>query len=174
MTAIRKSADAVDQAVRIIQDIANQTNLLSLNATIESARAGEMGKGFAVVATEVRSLARQSAEAAKEIAGLTSDSRRSVEAGFLRVEDTSQALQQIQERVTQLDRVLAGMATAMEEQARTGAEASRQVEQSAVEAGRNAECSTSLMAVLGEIERSAAGLGRVSRDLLASGARFRI
>jgi len=73
MTSRRRNLDRIRSVVETINGLAMQTNLLSLNAAIEAARAGEGGRGFAVVATEVRSLAKRSADSAGEIASMLQD-----------------------------------------------------------------------------------------------------
>ena len=74
MGAIHHASNKIADIISVIDGIAFQTNILALNAAVEAARAGEQGRGFAVVATEVRSLAKRSAAAAKEIKALISDS----------------------------------------------------------------------------------------------------
>jgi methyl-accepting chemotaxis protein len=81
MGSINASAKKIAEIIGVIEGIAFQTNILALNAAVEAARAGEQGRGFAVVASEVRSLAQRSAQAAKEIKFLVSDSVAKVDAG---------------------------------------------------------------------------------------------
>lgn len=95
MHNIMDSSSKIQNIVKTIEDIANQTNLLSLNAAIEAARAGEAGKGFAVVADEVKSLAEESALATRDIVELIRNSIQAVEEGNRVAEETSQALAEI-------------------------------------------------------------------------------
>jgi methyl-accepting chemotaxis protein len=82
MTDINKASEQIKKVIKVIDDIAFQTNILALNAAVEAARAGEAGMGFAVVADEVKNLANKSAEAAKETANIIEDSIKKTEAGL--------------------------------------------------------------------------------------------
>jgi methyl-accepting chemotaxis protein len=117
-------ADRIGQIVSLIQDIAEQTNLLALNATIEAARAGEAGKGFAVVASEVKSLATQTAKATEEISS-------QVDAMQGATGSTVRAIEAITEVIKQINENAAGIASAVEEQNASTQEIARNVQEAA-------------------------------------------
>jgi methyl-accepting chemotaxis protein len=101
MRAIHDTDQQIGHILTVISELANQTNLLSLNAAIEAAKAGDQGKGFAVVAEEVRKLAERSAQAAKEITSLIRASSRNVAEGTAAVNAAGEALQSIQAAISQ-------------------------------------------------------------------------
>ncbi len=119
MSGIEKSSKQITDAVAIITDIAEQTNLLALNAAIEAARAGEHGKGFAVVADEVRKLAERSATSAKEIAELIQQSSKQVEEGVNLSKNAGQSLKAIVDNVGKVADQIQSISTATQEQAAT-------------------------------------------------------
>ena len=117
MSAINRSSRKIADIIGVIDEIAFQTNLLALNAAVEAARAGEQGRGFAVVAGEVRKLAQRSADAAKEIKALITDSVAKVEDGGKLVDNAGQTLKEIVTSIKKVSDIVAEIAAASREQA---------------------------------------------------------
>jgi methyl-accepting chemotaxis protein len=116
MSGIEKSSKQIGQIIGVIDEIAFQTNLLALNAGVEAARAGDAGRGFAVVASEVRALAQRSAEAAKEIKTLVSESTAQVDQGVDLVAQTGVVLERICGQVAEINAAIVAIAAGSQEQ----------------------------------------------------------
>ena len=117
MDEINSSSRKIGDIIGVIDGIAFQTNILALNAAVEAARAGEQGRGFAVVAGEVRALAQRSAEAAREIKTLITDSVEKVDSGAKVVEGAGQAMGRIQDNARKISNLLGEISAAAKEQA---------------------------------------------------------
>jgi methyl-accepting chemotaxis protein len=122
--SLDEASTRIGHVVAMITDIAEQTNLLALNATIEAARAGEAGKGFAVVASEVKSLANQTAKATEDIGGQIADIQKATKASV-------DAIERIFSVIEGMNKITGSIASAVEEQGAATKEIARNIEQAA-------------------------------------------
>ena len=122
------AAQKIGDVIAIIRDIAEQTNLLALNATIEAARAGEAGKGFAVVASEVKELANQTGKATEEISAQIASIQSETD-------DSVEAIQSISQKMGEITEFITAIAAAVDEQAASTSEISRNVQEAAIGTG---------------------------------------
>lgn len=117
MQEINKASEGISKVIKVISDIAFQTNILALNAAVEAARAGETGKGFAVVADEVRNLASKSAEAASATAEMIEKSAAAVKHGIQVADATVQSMKQVGDNVQTMAELLGNIDQSTNEQA---------------------------------------------------------
>jgi methyl-accepting chemotaxis protein/methyl-accepting chemotaxis protein-1 (serine sensor receptor) len=166
MGGIKAQSDKISKINRVIDEIAFQTNILSLNAAVEAARAGDAGLGFAVVADEVRNLAQRSAEAAKDTAVLIGETIERSNDGQTRVEKVTQALDATMREMQTVKALIEEVGTGSREQsvgmnqvaqaisqiAGITQRAAASAEQNAASASSLSEQSTALQDVVGQID----------------------
>ena len=129
MASINESAQKISDIIGVIDGIAFQTNILALNAAVEAARAGEQGRGFAVVASEVRTLAQRSANAAKDIKALISDSVNKIRNGNDLVDKSGATMKDVVVSIKRVNDIMAEIAAASLEQSTGIDEISKAVNQ---------------------------------------------
>jgi len=166
ISGLADAATRIGNVITLIKAIAEQTNLLALNATIEAARAGEAGKGFAVVASEVKNLAGQTAKATEEIASQIAQIQSSTG-------EAVAAIRAISDIMGEVDRTTNVIATAVGEQGHATAEISLNAQKAAGGTKSVADETQALTRVVGETSQSASQVLAVSNDMNDQATRLR-
>jgi methyl-accepting chemotaxis protein/methyl-accepting chemotaxis protein-1 (serine sensor receptor) len=166
MREIGESSDKVSKIIRVIEEIAFQTNILALNAAVEAARAGEAGLGFAVVASEVRSLAQRSAQAAQDTSALIEESIHRSSQGRTKLQGVSEVMGAITQSTSKIKAIVDEMNVGSQEEARGTqqiskalAQMNRMVQKSAATAQHGASASDELHRDADELDRVVMELG---------------
>ena len=167
MKGINESSKKIADIISVIDGIAFQTNILSLNAAVEAARAGEQGRGFAVVASEVRSLAGRSADAAKEIKSLINASVERVEQGTALVDQAGATMTEVVSSIRRVTDLMGEISAASTEQSQGVAQVGEAVTQMDQVTQQNA-------ALVEEMAAAASSLKSQAQDLVQAVAVFKL
>ena len=167
MEGINTAGKKIADIIGVIDGIAFQTNILALNAAVEAARAGEQGRGFAVVASEVRALAGRSAEAAKEIKLLITDSVQRVEQGGVLVHQAGTTMQDVVSSIRRVTDIMGEISAASTEQSAGVRQVGEAVQQMDQVTQQNA-------ALVEEMSAAATSLNQQAQDLVQSVAVFQL
>jgi methyl-accepting chemotaxis protein len=167
MNDIKTSSDKIARIIKVIDEIAFQTNILALNAAVEAARAGEAGSGFAVVAGEVRSLAQRSAQAAKDTAPLIEESLAKSNAGSLKLEQVAVVIHAITESAAKVKTLVDEVNLGSQEQARGIEQVSKAIRQMDQVTQLNAASSEQTAAASQELAAQAELMNDIAQNLRA-------
>ncbi len=162
---IKKSSDQIAKIIKVIDDIAFQTNILALNAAIEAARAGEAGMGFAVVAEEVRNLAQRSAQAAKDTTAMIQTNIDLSGKGVLVAQRVQEALTEITTQTKKVNSLMDEIAAASEEQTKGVSQVSQAMSQIETITQQNAANSEESAAASEELSSQAESMKNIVREL---------
>jgi methyl-accepting chemotaxis protein len=165
MQDITGSSDKISKIIKVIDEIAFQTNILALNAAVEAARAGEAGMGFAVVADEVRSLAQRSAQAAKDTAALIEESIAKSNEGSQRLEHVAQVIHAITESAAKVKTLVDEVNLGSQEQARGIAQISQSIAEMDRVTQANAASAEQSASASEEMSAQAEALQNIAREL---------
>nr|WP_249203129.1 methyl-accepting chemotaxis protein [Gluconobacter kondonii] len=166
MGEIRTSSRQIESILGLIEEIAFQTNLLSLNAGIEAARAGEAGQGFDVVAKEIRALAQRSAKSAQDIRNIITSSGRQVEEGVQLVGDADRSMKVISEHVDGITALLEDISCSTTGEAESLETINKAISEMDQMTQRNA-------AMVEEVTVACRNLSNEAKDLFAELSKFR-